>query len=164
MIPPAHGDGKGRREYAYTPERPSAVFLLGCTRHRNGDRGCEPFHLNVVARVGASSVYRAQNPATVAPWRGFAGGTRARVCWETGHPEPPSGVPESLGDLRSMELQFAAETAQGWPFPSQSMSSGGRAFKSASLVTPLGLVQPWGLLRDRKVCASDIGRSRRSSS
>src|SRR5262245_66248706 len=67
MITPAHGDGKGRREYAYTPERPSAVFLLGCTRHRNGDRGCEPFHLNVVARMGASSVYRAQNPAVVAP-------------------------------------------------------------------------------------------------
>src|SRR5262249_60277949 len=64
---PSTPDGKGRREYAYTPERPSAVFLLGCTRPRNGDCGCEPFHLNVVARMGASSVYRAQNPAMVAP-------------------------------------------------------------------------------------------------
>src|SRR5262249_56805212 len=96
MMTPEHGAGKGRREYAYTPERPSAVFLLGCTRHRNGDRGCEPFHLNVVARVGASSVYRAQNPATVAPWRGFAVDTRARVCGEACHPEPPSGGPKSL--------------------------------------------------------------------
>src|SRR5262249_60785676 len=57
---------------------------------------------------------------------------------------PRAGFRNPSGDLRSMELQFAAETAQGWPFPSQSMSSGGRAFKSASLVTPLGLVQPLG--------------------
>jgi len=79
MITPAHGDGKGRREYAYTPERPSAVFLLGCTRHRNGDRGCEPFHLNVVARMDASSVYRAQKPRHGRPMAGF--------CL------PPSSVP-----------------------------------------------------------------------
>src|SRR5215831_7856731 len=46
-----HTGDKGRREYVYTPERPSAVFLLGCTHHRNGDGGCEPAQLNVVARV-----------------------------------------------------------------------------------------------------------------
>src|SRR5215831_11539758 len=46
-----HIGDKGRREYVYTPERPSAVFLLGCTHHRNGDGGCEPAQLNVVARV-----------------------------------------------------------------------------------------------------------------
>src|SRR5262245_57949343 len=45
---PSTREGKGRREYAYTPERPCAVFLLGCTHHRNGDCGCEPAHLNVV--------------------------------------------------------------------------------------------------------------------
>jgi hypothetical protein len=98
MITPAHGDGKGRREYAYTPERPSAVFLLGCTRHRNGDRGCEPFHLNVVARMGASSVYRAQNPATVAPG-GVLLLTLARGSRGRAPPEPLSEVPKFLGGL-----------------------------------------------------------------
>ena len=71
----AWGEGKGRREYAYTPERPSAVFLLGCTHHRNGDRGCEPPHLSVVsecrARMDASSVYRAQKPRHGRPMAGF---------------------------------------------------------------------------------------------
>jgi len=67
MISPAHGKVRGGGEYASTPERPSAVFLLGCARHRNGDCGREPARLNVVTRMGASSVYRAQNPAMVAP-------------------------------------------------------------------------------------------------
>ena len=142
---PSTRDGKGRREYAYTPERPSAVFLLGCTRHRNGDCGCEPFHLNVVARMGASSVYRAQNPAMVAPG-GVLLLTLTRGSRESAPPEPPprplSWVPKSLGEFRSIELQFSAETAEAWPIPPQSMSSDGRAFKSASLVTPFGLVQP----------------------
>src|SRR5499433_1102454 len=101
MITPARGEGKGRRQYAYTSERPSAVFLLGCTHHRNGDCGCEHSHLNVVARMDASSVYRALNPAMVAPWRGFAVDTRARFYCESGSPRtpprPPSWVPKSLG-------------------------------------------------------------------
>src|SRR5262245_12767850 len=117
MITPAHGDGKGRREYAYTPERPSAVFLLGCTRHRNGDRGCEPFHLNVVARVGASSVYRAQNPATVAPWRGFAVDTHARFCGKACHREPPSGVPKSLGGPSIYGITICRGDSAGLAFP-----------------------------------------------
>src|SRR5262245_11139678 len=64
-----HTGDKGRREYVYTPERPSAVFLLGCTHHRNGDGGCEPAQLNVVARMEASSV--AQKPRHGRPMAGF---------------------------------------------------------------------------------------------
>ena len=66
------GKGQGRREYAYTPERPSAVLLLGSPHHRNGDRGCEPAHLNVV--LGWMLLLlctERRNPATVAQWRGF---------------------------------------------------------------------------------------------
>ena len=45
-------------------------------------------------------------------------------------------------------------------------SSGWRAFKWATtpLVTPFDLIQLCGLLREKKVCTSDIWRSRRSSS
>jgi hypothetical protein len=66
-----HMGGKGGREYAYTPERPSAVFLLGRTHHRNGACGCEPAHLNGVARMEASSAYRAQKPRHGRPMAGF---------------------------------------------------------------------------------------------
>src|SRR5262245_30308004 len=66
---PRHTGDKGRRQYVYAPERPSAVFLLGCTHHRNGDGGCEPAQLNVVARMEASSV--AQKPRHGRPMAGF---------------------------------------------------------------------------------------------
>src|SRR5262249_33559733 len=71
---PARGEGKGRREYAYTPERPSAVLLLGSPHHRNGGRGCEPAHLNLVLGWMLSPCTERRNPATVAQWRGFC-------CW-----------------------------------------------------------------------------------
>src|SRR5262245_1667544 len=116
MITPAHGDGKGRREYAYTPERPSAVFLLGCTRHRNGDRGCEPFHLNVVARMGASSVYRAQNPAVVAPG-GVLLLTLARGSRGSAPPEPLSEVPKSLGGPLMFSMPICRGAGAGLSYP-----------------------------------------------
>src|SRR6516164_1617669 len=65
------GEGTARREYAYTPERPSAVLLLGSPRHRNGDRGCEPVHLNLVLGWMLLPCTERRNPATVAQWRGF---------------------------------------------------------------------------------------------
>jgi len=116
MITPAHGDGKGRREYAYTPERPSAVFLLGCTRHRNGDRGCEPFHLNVVARMGASSVYRAQNPAVVAPG-GVLLLTLARGSRGSAPSEPLSEVPKSLGGPLMYRITICRGDSAGLAYP-----------------------------------------------
>src|SRR6516165_8955385 len=71
MISRHGGKVRGRREYVYTPERPSAVFLLGCPHHRNGDCGCEPAHLNVVLGWMLSPCTECRNPATVAQWRGF---------------------------------------------------------------------------------------------
>src|SRR5262249_7491161 len=56
----------------------SAVLLLGRTHHRNGDCGCEPSHQLTGCLLGgqASSFaeYRAQNPASAPPRRGFATG------------------------------------------------------------------------------------------
>ena len=40
---PARGS-QGRREYGFSPERPTAVFVLGRMGHWNGDRDCEPAH------------------------------------------------------------------------------------------------------------------------
>src|SRR5215470_1248606 len=78
MISRRGGKVRGRREYVYTPERPSAVLLLGSPRHRNGGRGCEPAHLNLVLGWNASSVYRAQKPRHGRPMAGFLPLTLAR--------------------------------------------------------------------------------------
>ena len=104
---PARGEGKGRREYAYTPERPSAVLLLGSPHHRNGDRGCEPVHLNESrARMDAFSVYRAQKPRHGRPMAGFLLLTLARASVgkrATENPAQPaergSEIPRGTFDL-----------------------------------------------------------------
>src|SRR5262249_32058153 len=63
--------GTGRERggaYAFAPQRPSAVSLLGWVGHRNGDRDCEPAQLTehqATVRLGvgkiteSSSAYRA---------------------------------------------------------------------------------------------------------
>jgi len=57
--PPACQDGsrpgKGRREYGFSPERPSAVFVLGHMGHWNGDRDCEPAQLTGCLLGGQAS-------------------------------------------------------------------------------------------------------------
>src|SRR5262249_21423718 len=89
--PPSTREGKGRREYAYTPERPCAVFLLGRTHHRNGDCRCEPAHLNVVLGWMLPQRTERRDPATVAQWRGFfAVDTRASFFGRACPPETPS--------------------------------------------------------------------------
>src|SRR5262249_19250768 len=89
---PSTREGKGRREYAYTPERPCAVFLLGSTHHRNGDCRCEPAHLNVVLGWMLPHCTERRNPATVAPWRGvFSYWTRGGFGGEGCDPAGPGG-------------------------------------------------------------------------
>ena len=70
-----HGGSQGRREYGFSPDRPSAVFCLGRMGHWNGDRDCEPTQLTVVARMGEtgrnSSACRAQKPRHGRSMAGF---------------------------------------------------------------------------------------------
>jgi len=72
--------GTGRERggaYAFAPERPSAVSMLGWVGHRNGDRDCEPAELTEhQARDGgklgrASPAYRAPEPRHGRPMAGF---------------------------------------------------------------------------------------------
>src|SRR5262245_26060351 len=93
--------GTGRERggaYAFAPQRPSAVSMLGWVGHRNGDRDCEPAELTEhQARDGgklgrASPAYRAQNPATVARWRGFA-------IPERGHDAERLGISKYCGEV-----------------------------------------------------------------
>src|SRR5262249_21533584 len=64
----------------FFPERPSAVCMLGWVGHRNGDRDCEPAQLtedHAIAGRGRGKNWgglrpEPPNPATAAPWRGFA--------------------------------------------------------------------------------------------
>src|SRR5262249_61721741 len=72
---PARGS-QGRREYGFSPDRPSAVFCLGRMGHWNGDRDCEPTRLTVVARMGETGGEtpprpERRNPAMGRPWRGL---------------------------------------------------------------------------------------------
>src|SRR5262245_57753034 len=72
--------GTGRERggaYAFAPQRPSAVSMLGWVGHRNGDRDCEPAELTEhQARDGgklgrASPAYRAPEPRHGRPMAGF---------------------------------------------------------------------------------------------
>src|SRR5262245_59878641 len=67
--------------------------------------------------MDSSSVYRAQNPATVAPWRGFAVDTRARFCGKACHREPPSGVPKSLGGPSIYGITICRGDSAGLAYP-----------------------------------------------
>src|SRR5262249_41758022 len=74
--------------YAFSPERPSAVCMLGWVGHRNGDRDCERAQLRghqATARAGDGgkpgrappAYWAARTPPWSAqerarPWRGFA--------------------------------------------------------------------------------------------
>src|SRR5262245_38162048 len=72
--------GTGRERggaYAFAPQRPSAVSMLGWVGHRNGDRDCEPAELTEhQARDGGklgrvSPAYRAPEPRHGRPMAGF---------------------------------------------------------------------------------------------
>src|SRR5262249_5229855 len=81
---PSTREGKGRREYAYPPERLCAVFWLGRTHHGNGDCRCEPAHLNVVLGWMLPHCTERRNPATVAQWRGFCCLCARALLWGRG--------------------------------------------------------------------------------
>jgi len=80
----------------FFPERPSAVCMLGWVGHRNGDRDCEPAQLTEdqatvrtrMEEIGRETPPRTErrNPATVAPWRGFA--MTAPLRWRCVWPPP----------------------------------------------------------------------------
>src|SRR5262252_11215418 len=70
---PARGN-QGRREYGFSPERPSAVFCLGRMGHWNGDRDCEPTQLTVVARMGETGEKLLRVPSAETPPWGDHGG------------------------------------------------------------------------------------------
>jgi hypothetical protein len=102
---PAWGEGKGRREYAYTPERPGAVLLLGSPHHRIGDRGCEPAHLNLVLGWMLPPCTELRNPATVAQYWGFCRRHSREVLGQSVSPrtaqaaERGSEIPRGTFDL-----------------------------------------------------------------
>jgi hypothetical protein len=87
--------------YAFSPERPSAVPMLGWVGHRTGDRDCEPAQLTehqatvalgMGGKLGGSPAYRAPEPRHGRPWRGF-------VIPERGNDAERLGISKYCGEV-----------------------------------------------------------------
>src|SRR5262245_7409793 len=115
--------GTGRERggaYAFAPQRPSAVSMLGWVGHRNGDRDCEPAELTEhQARDGgklgrASPAYRAPEPRHGRPMTGFCYARKGQdaerlgistYCGEVpklGGPSDRSACQEEIGKYSSI--------------------------------------------------------------